>query len=132
MPPWASSSAPTLRASPFCGSVPKSSCSIRSGVMVAAFSTTNGPCLRAESSWSVRATSSLPAPEAPEIMMRLLVGAIFSIIERRWFMAADAPRSRLASPERSRSTLISRRSLEASRARSATSTSRSDLNGFSM
>ena len=64
--------------------------------------------------------------------MRLLVGASFSMVARKWFIVEDVPSSRLASPLFSRSTRISRRSLEASSARSATSTSRSDLNGFSI
>jgi hypothetical protein len=79
-----------------------------------------------------RATASLPEPDGPEIMMRLLVGETFSISWRRWFIVADEPTSSVASPLRSRSSRTSRRSLEASSARSATTTRRSDLNGFSM
>ena len=41
----------------------------------------------------VRATSSLPAPDAPEIMMRLLVGATLSIMRRKWLITAELPRS---------------------------------------
>ena len=52
-----------------------------------------------------RATSSLPEPEGPEIITRLLVGATFSISWRRWFIAAEPPISSVASPARSRSVL---------------------------
>ena len=41
----------------------------------------------------VRAASSLPEPEAPEIMTRLLVGATFSIMARSWFIAGELPSS---------------------------------------
>ncbi len=53
-----------------------------SGVMVAAFSTTNGAELRVERSCSMRAASSFPEPGAPEIRMRELAGAILSIAVR--------------------------------------------------
>ena len=131
MPPWASSSAPTFRSEPF-DSVPNSSTSMRSGVMVAAFSVTNGPPARAEAAWIARATISLPEPEGPRIMMRLLVGATRSIVWRRWLMALDVPISSTESPLRFLRSLTSRRSLEVSSARSQISTSRSALNGFSM
>ena len=50
VPPWASSSAPTLRCwVPFDCSTPNSSTSMRSGVMAAALMTTNGPLARADS-----------------------------------------------------------------------------------
>ena len=50
VPPWASSSAPTLRLCvPLPASTPNSSTSMCSGVMAAALMTTNGPLARAES-----------------------------------------------------------------------------------
>ncbi len=53
-----------------------------SGVIVAALTTTNGPCVRAEASWIIRAASSLPAPGDPVIMMRELAGATRSMTWR--------------------------------------------------
>ena len=106
---------------------------MRSGVMAAALMTTNGPSRAADSAWMVRAASSLPAPEGPTIRMRLLVGATFSI-----GLAQLVDRRRMADQRRSApapsclSSLTSRLSREVSSARSATSTSRSALNGFSM
>ncbi len=44
--------------------------------------TTNGPLARLDKPWMVRAQSSLPEPDGPMIMMRLLVGATFSIVWR--------------------------------------------------
>ncbi len=132
VPPCASSSAPTLRPWAPSLSAPNSSISMRSGVMAAALMTTKGPPARAEAAWMVRAVSSLPAPEAPKIMMRLLVGATRSIVWRNWFMAEERPMRLAACPEICRSSLISRRRREVSMARSAISTSRSALNGFSI
>ena len=105
---------------------------MRSGVIAAALRTMNGPEARPESRWTARAASSLPDPDGPEIITRLLVGATFSIIWRRWFIAADRPISSDASPERSRSVWTSLRSCDASSARSAIRTSRSALKGFSI
>ena len=64
---------------------------MRSGVIVAALSATNGPALRADSAWMARATSSLPEPDGPMIMTRLLVGATRSIVWRSWLIADDMP-----------------------------------------
>jgi hypothetical protein len=47
-----------------------------------------------------RATSSLPLPDGPMIMTRLLVGATRSIVWRSWFMAADVPIRSKVSPVR--------------------------------
>jgi hypothetical protein len=65
-------------------------------------------------------------------MIRLLVGATFSMVWRNWFMAGDLPASAAGTGEIALSSFTSRLSLEFSRARSATSTRRSALNGFSM
>ena len=63
-------------------STPNNSTSMCSGVIAAALITTNGPSVRAEWLWMVRAASSLPAPEGPMMRMRLLVGATFSTVWR--------------------------------------------------
>lgn len=55
---------------------------MRSGVMVAAPTVTNGPPLRADAAWIARATISLPEPDGPTTMMRLLVGAARSMFWR--------------------------------------------------
>ena len=92
VPPCASSSAPTLRCcAPLDCSTPNSSISMRSGVIAAALMTTNGPFARADSAWSVRAASSLPAPDGPTIRMRLLVGATFSMVWRSWLIDGERP-----------------------------------------
>ena len=92
---------------------------MRSGVIVAALSTTKGPLLRVDELWMVRATCSLPEPEGPKIMMRLLVGATRSMVWRRWLIVPEPPTSSSVSPERCFSSATSRRSFEASSARSA-------------
>ena len=80
----------------------------------------------------VRAVSSLPEPDGPTIRMRLLVGATLSMVWRRWLIAPEPP-TRVAEYGAScLSSLTSRLSREVSSARSATSTRRSALNGFSM
>ena len=53
---------------------------MRSGVMLAALMTTKGLLARDEPAWIIRAVSSLPAPDGPEIMMRLLVGATRAMV----------------------------------------------------
>ena len=113
-------------------SMPNSSASMFSGVIVAALMTTKGALARADSACRVRAASSLPEPGAPVMRMRALVGATRSIVWRSWFTAGEWPTIRLACTERARRSLTSRLRREASSARSATSTSRSALNGFSM
>ncbi len=105
---------------------------MRSGVMVAALRVTKGPPLRAEWAWMARATSSLPEPDGPMIMTRLLVGATRSMVCLSWFMAADMPIRSKVSPLRSLRSETSRFSFEVSSARSAMRISRSALNGFSM
>ena len=80
----------------------------------------------------VRAASSLPEPEGPTIRMRLLVGATRSTVWRSCAIATDLPISVAGSGASCFSCLTSRLSREVSSARSATSTSRSALNGFSM
>ena len=91
-----------------------------------------GPAARADNRWMVRAASSLPEPEGPTIRMRLLVGATRSIVWRSCDIAAEWPISVAGSGASCLSCLTSRLSREVSSARSATSTSRSALNGFSM
>jgi hypothetical protein len=100
--------------------------------MVAALMTTKGPAARADASWMVRAASSLPLPGEPLMRMRELAGATRSMTWRNWLIAGDLPMIRLTAPARARSSVTSRFSREASSARSAISTSRSALNGFSM
>ena len=77
-----------------------------------------------------RAVSSLPAPGGPTIRIRLLVGATLSTVWRSWLIVGERP-TRVEGVN-CFSALTSRLSLEVSSARSATSTSRSALNGFSM
>jgi hypothetical protein len=74
----------------------------------------------------------LPEPAGPVISTRLLVGAILSIIWRSCEAADDTPTNSASSPARSFNSCTSRRSRAASSARSATCTSLSALNGFSM
>ena len=64
--------------------------------------------------------------------MRLLVGATRSMVWRNCAMAADRPISVAGCGAICLSCLTSRLSRDVSSARSATSTSRSALNGFSM
>ena len=80
----------------------------------------------------MRAASSLPAPEGPTISTRLLVGATFSTVWRRWLIEGERPTSDDGAGAICLSTLTSRLRREFSSARSATSTRRSALNGFSM
>ena len=103
-----------------------------SGRIAAALSSTNGPLARAEALCRLRAASSLPEPSAPVIITRALVGATRSRVWRSWLIATEPPTMRLAVPERAVRSRTSRRSREASSARSATRISRSALNGFSM
>ena len=105
---------------------------MRSGVMAAALMTTNGPPARADRPCRWRAASSLPAPDGPTIMIRLLVGAIFSIVWRSWLIDGERPTMLIGTGVSALSSLTSRLRREVSSARSATSTSRSALNGFSM
>ena len=39
----------------------------------------------------VRAVSSLPEPDGPTMRMRLLVGATFSMVLRKWLIAPEPP-----------------------------------------
>ena len=105
---------------------------MRSGVMLAAFKVTNGPDLRDDRAWIALATSSLPDPEGPMTMMRLLVGATRSIVWRSWFIATEEPIRSKVSPVRFLRSTTSRRSFDVSSARSQTRIKRSALNGFSM
>ena len=106
---------------------------MRSGVIVAALITTNGPLLRADAAWRERAASSLPVPGAPVISTRALVGATRSI----WLLklvdhgrTADDP---LRLPGFGAEFLdLAAEARGFQRALCATSTSRSALNGFSM
>ena len=94
--------------------------------------TRNGACARADWACSVRAASSLPEPDGPTISTRLLVGATFSTVSRNWLIEGEWPTSVVGSGASCLSALTSRLRREFSSARSATSTSRSALNGFSM
>ncbi len=73
-----------------------------------------------------------PSPARPEIMTRALVAATRSRVWRSWLAACDWPTIRLACCDFVRSSFTSRFRRDASSARSATRTSRSALNGFSM
>ena len=80
----------------------------------------------------MRAATSLPAPAGPVMSTRLLAGATRSM---PWITSRSADESPIRStslPARSRSSSFSRLSRAASIARSISSKSRSDLNGFSM
>jgi hypothetical protein len=79
-----------------------------------------------------RATISLPEPDGPTIMMRLLVGATRSIVWRSCVMPDDMPISSMRVAAAGLRSDTSRFSLEVSSARSAIRISRSALNGFSM
>ena len=100
--------------------------------MVAALSVTNGPPARADIAWMARATSSLPEPVGPMIIMRLLVGATRWMFWRSWLIAEDMPIRSKLSPLLIFRSETSRLSLEVSSARSAIRIRRSALNGFSM
>ena len=65
-------------------------------------------------------------------MMRELAGATRSMTCRSWFTEVDLPTILLTEPDRTLRSLTSRFSREFSSARSAMSTRRSALNGFSM
>ncbi len=80
----------------------------------------------------MRAATSLPEPAGPVISTREPVGATRSTPERSADMAALSPVSPVSAPARRRSSAFSRDSRAASSARRTTSSSRSDLNGFSM
>ena len=105
---------------------------MRSGVIAAALITTNGPEARPDRPWMVRAVSSLPAPEGPTMRTRLLVGAMCSTVWRSWLIEDEWPTMLVGSGAIAFSSRTSRLSREVSSARSATSTRRSALNGFSM
>ncbi len=65
-------------------------------------------------------------------MIRLLVGAIFSTDWRSWLIDGERPTMLIGTGVSALSSLTSRLRREVSSARSATSTRRSALNGFSM
>ena len=100
--------------------------------MAAALSTTKAASLRWERPCITRATSSLPEPAPPRIRTRLLVGATRSMDARSWLMAGDLPIISELTTERSLQLLDLALQLEASSARSVTSSSRSALKGFSI
>ncbi len=135
VPPWARSSTPARRGCAVASgpaSTPNSSSSKRAGFSVAQFSATNGPSARRERAWIMRAATSLPEPAGPVISTREPVGATRSTPERSADMAALSPVSPVSAPARRRSSAFSADSRAASSARRTTSSSRSDLNGFSM
>ena len=105
---------------------------MRSGVIVAELTVMKGLLLRDDRAWMARAASSLPDPDGPRIMMRLLVGATRSMVWRSWLMADDMPIRSNVSPLRSLRSETSFFSFDVSSARSAIRIRRSALNGFSM
>ncbi len=89
VPPWASSSAPTLRCCvPLVCSTPNSSTSMSSGVMAAALMTTNGPSARADSPCRWRAVKLLarargPDDHDPAVGRRDLLDRLAKLVDRR-------------------------------------------------
>ena len=65
-------------------------------------------------------------------MIRLLVGAIFSTVWRSWLIDGERPTMLIGTGVSALRSRTSRLRREVSSARSATSTRRSALNGFSM
>ena len=100
--------------------------------MPAAEIATNSARARGLASWIWRATSSLPEPGGPAIRMRLLAGATLEMVLRSACAATDLPIRPLGVSVWARRRRFSRFREAASSARSTTTTSRSDLNGFSM
>ena len=94
--------------------------------------TTKRELARLEAAWTMRAVNSFPVPGAPAISTRELAGPTLSITWRSWLALVERPTTRSAVSERVFSSTFSRFSRDVSSARSATSTSRSALNGFSM
>ena len=94
--------------------------------------TTKREPARLDPAWIMRAVSSLPVPGAPAISTRELAGPTLSMTWRSWLALVDLPTTRSAVSDRVLSSTFSRLSREVSSARSATSTSRSALKGFSM
>ncbi len=80
----------------------------------------------------MRAATSLPDPAGPLINTRDPVGATRSTAARNCVIAPLCPVSSDSAPARSRNSAFSRDSRAASSARRTISSSRSDLNGFSM
>ncbi len=99
--------------------------------MPAALTGTNSPFARWLEAWISRAEVSLPAPAGPVISMRLLAGATLAMVWRRCWAAAEPPGKPSGVALSVRSRRFSRFSDADSSARSTTSSSRSDLNGFS-
>ena len=93
--PWRRSSAPVN--APF--SWPKISLSSSVSGIAAQLTATKGPRPRGDSSWSVRATSSLPVPLSPVMSTAAGVGAASSINRCTACMAGLVPTSRPMSPE---------------------------------
>ncbi len=94
VPPSAATNLPVWRRSapvklPF--SWPKSSDSISSSGIAAQLTWTNGRSRRGEWRWMARATSSLPVPLSPVMRTVAGVGAAFSIVSRRRFIARALP-----------------------------------------
>ena len=135
VPPWARSSTPARRgtaAGSAPASMPNSSSSNRPGLSVAQFSTMNGPSARRDRACTMRQATSLPDPAGPLISTRDPVGATRSMPARSALTAALVPVRVASTPARSRSSAFSRARRDASSARRMMSSSRSDLNGFSM
>ena len=93
---------------------------------------TNSARARGLPSWIWRATSSLPDPAGPEIRTRLLAWATLAMVLRSAWAACDRPIRPEGVMVWARRRRFSRLRVAASMARSTTTTSRSDLNGFSM
>ncbi len=112
---------------------PKSSDSTSPGGMAPQFTGTKGMAARGESSWSARATSSLPVPLSPEMSTVVETGASFRICLWSCCTASELPTIRSSGP-RSAPERRSRRFSVTSRRRSSaffrTRTTSSGLKGL--
>ena len=72
---------------------PNSSASINDSGMAAQLSGTNGPCRRAEPSWTARAMSSLPVPVSPVMSTVDVVSPMLRMVSITETSRASSPRS---------------------------------------
>ena len=80
---------------------PKNSLSMSSVGIAPQLIATNGPSRRGPDSWIMRATSSLPVPDSPEMCTGAWLRETFAIIARTRSIAADSPTSPdVSSPRR--------------------------------
>ncbi len=110
---------------------PKSSLSMRSSGIAAQFTSTKGSPARFESSWSLRATSSLPVPFSPMIRTRAFVGATRFTVSRMESISGCSPIISVFSPTRLSSWTFRRASSACARPLRIVSSSRSMSIGFS-